>query len=165
VPLLKISGCDVSPFDYFPEIRGKEKSMRYWLVKTEPEEFSWEDHAREGVSMWNGVRNYAARNHLRAMALGDQVLIYYSGKARGIIGLSEVARSHYPDPTAAEGDWSVVDLRPLRRLQQAVSLDVIKTTPALSQMALLRLSRLSVQPVTTEEFDMLMQLAGELRHG
>lgn len=139
--------------------------MRYWLVKTEPEEFSWEDHAREGVSMWNGVRNYAARNHMREMALGDQVLIYYSGKERGIIGLSEVVRRHYPDPTATEGDWSVVDLRPLRRLRQAVSLDLIKTVPALAQMALLRLSRLSVQPVTAEEFDTLMQLAGEDVHG
>jgi predicted RNA-binding protein with PUA-like domain len=139
--------------------------MRYWLVKTEPEEFSWEDHAREGVSMWNGVRNYAARNHMREMALGDQVLIYYSGKERGIIGLSEVVRSHYPDPTATEGDWSVVDLRPLRRLRQVVALDLIEAVPALAQMALLRISRLSVQQVTAEEFDTLMQLAGEDAHG
>jgi predicted RNA-binding protein with PUA-like domain len=135
--------------------------MRYWLVKTEPEEFSWEDHVREGTSMWNGVRNYAARNHMREMTVGDRVLIYYSGKERGIMGLSEVVRSHYPDPTATEGDWSVVDLRPLRRLAKMVTLDTVKSTPALSQMALLRISRLSVQPVTAEEYTTLMLLAGE----
>jgi predicted RNA-binding protein with PUA-like domain len=111
------------------------------------------------------VRNYAARNHMREMAVGDQVLIYYSGKERGVMGLSEVARAHYPDPTATEGDWSVVDLRPVRRLKQMVHLDTIKTIPALSQMALLRISRLSVQPVTAEEFDKLMELAGEAAHG
>lgn len=135
--------------------------MRYWLVKTEPEEFSWEDHVREGTSMWNGVRNYAARNHMREMTVGDRVLIYYSGKERGIMGLSEVVRSHYPDPTATEGDWSVVDLRPLRRLVKMVTLDTVKGTPALSQMALLRISRLSVQPVTDDEYTTLMLLAGE----
>jgi predicted RNA-binding protein with PUA-like domain len=139
--------------------------MHYWLVKTEPEEFSWEDHVREGVSMWNGVRNYAARNHMREMSVGDQVLVYYSGKDRAIIGLSEVARAHYPDPTATEGDWSVVDLRPLRRFSQTVTLEMIKTIPALAQMALLRISRLSVQPVAVEEMDTLMRLAGEDAHG
>jgi predicted RNA-binding protein with PUA-like domain len=86
--------------------------MKHWLVKSEPDEFSWEDHVREGVTVWTGVRNFAARNNLRTMAIGDPVLFYHSGKHKGIVGLSKVVRSAYPDPTVQEGDWSVVDLSP-----------------------------------------------------
>lgn len=135
--------------------------MNYWLVKTEPEEFSWEDHLKEGVSMWNGVRNFAARNFLRQMQAGDEVLFYYSGKDKAIVGLSTVAKTAYPDPTATEGDWSMVELSPKKKLNKPVSLAQIKQTEALQQMALLRISRLSVQPVTQAEFKTIMKLAEE----
>ena len=139
--------------------------MRYWLVKTEPEAFSWEDHVREGTSMWNGVRNFKARNNLREMEVGDAVLFYYSGKDRAIVGLSKVVRMHYPDPTATEGDWSVVDLKPERLFAKPVNLDLIKTQPLLADMELLRLSRLSVQSVRPEEYDLILALAGEGQDG
>jgi len=139
--------------------------MQFWLVKTEPETFSWEDHVREGVSVWNGVRNFAARNHLRQMALEDRVLFYNSGKDRAIVGISKVVRTAYPDPTATEGDWSAVDLSPLKLLSRPVSLSAIKENPELQQMALIRISRLSVQPVTAGEYEMVLNLGGESIYG
>jgi predicted RNA-binding protein with PUA-like domain len=132
--------------------------MNYWLVKTEPETFSWDKLEKEGTSMWDGVRNYQARNNLRRMLLKDVVLFYHSGKNPGIIGLAEVVKEHYPDPTAVEGDWSAIDIRPLRKFKRFISLPEIKTVPSLQNMVLLRNTRLSVQPLNSEEFHQILKL-------
>ncbi len=131
--------------------------MNYWLLKTEPETFSWEQLEKTDSSMWDGVRNYQARNNLRKMKAGDQVLFYYSGKNPGIIGLAEITREHYPDPTAKDGDWSAVDVKAVRRFKSIITLQEIKSIPALQNMALVKNTRLSVQPVQQEEFMIIMQ--------
>jgi predicted RNA-binding protein with PUA-like domain len=133
--------------------------MNYWLLKTEPETFSWDALEKTGISMWDGVRNYQARNNLRKMKEGDQVLFYHSGKNPGIIGLAEVIREHYPDPTANEGDWSVVDVKAIRRLKRFVTLQEIKQSPSLQNMVLVKNTRLSVQPVQLEDFLEILQIA------
>lgn len=132
--------------------------MNYWLAKTEPDVFSWDDLIKQGVSMWDGVRNYQARNNLRLMKKGDLVLIYYSGKNPGIIGIAEVVKEHYPDPTAKEGDWSVTDMKPVRLLKRFISLQEVKANPVLQTMVLLKSSRLSVQPVKKEEFGHILEM-------
>lgn len=132
--------------------------MNYWLVKTEPETFSWEDLETKGSSVWDGVRNYQARNNLRKMKTGDILFFYHSGKNPGIIGLAEVIKEFYPDPTAKEGDWSVVDVKPLQKLKRFISLAEIKLTPELQNMVLLQSMRLSVQPVRSEEFSLIQKL-------
>lgn len=139
--------------------------MHYWLLKTEPETFSWEDLQREGQSHWDGVRNYAARNHLKAMAVGDLALMYYSGKDRAVIGIVKIVETAYPDPTTDDDRWVAVRVAPERLLARHVSLDEIKTDPMLAEMVLLRLGRLSVQPVTAEEFDHILKLAAGPAHG
>ncbi len=133
----------------------------FWLVKTEPSTYSWEDLGAEKETSWTGVRNFSARNNLRAMKKGDNVLFYYSGADKAVVGLCEVTREAYPDKTAKEGDWSTVDLKPKRRLKNAVSLATVKATPTLKEMKLVRLSRLSVTPVTAAEFKTVLKLAGE----
>lgn len=132
--------------------------MNYWLVKTEPETYAWDDFVAKGSDHWDGVRNYAARNHLKAMQKGDQVMVYHSGKAREIVGLAEVVREHYPDPTTDDDRWVAVDLSPLRPLQNPIKLGQIKALAALQQMPLVRLPRLSVMPVSAEEFELIMQM-------
>lgn len=132
-----------------------------WLVKEEPANFAWAAFAREGVTVWSGVRNYQARNHLRAMPRGDPVLYYHSGKRPEIVGLARVAREAYPDPTARSGDWSAVDLEPVRPLLRSVTLAEIKRDPALAGLPLLRQPRLSVMPVSAAEFARLLALAGD----
>lgn len=132
--------------------------MNYWLAKTEPDTFSWDDLEKEGKSMWDGVRNFQARNNLRSMKKGDSVFFYHSGKNPGIIGIAEVIKEHYPDPTAKEGDWSVVEVKPLRKLDRFVSLQEIKQTQGLENMYLIRNPRLSVQPVTAEQQALLLKL-------
>ena len=114
---------------------------------------------RDGGSAWTGVRNFQARNHLRAMRLGDRVLYYHSVVGKEVVGLAEVVRAAYPDPTATEGDWSCVDLKPVRALDRPVTLDEIKSEPALSEIALLRQSRLSVMPLAKTEFETLLRLS------
>lgn len=131
-----------------------------WLVKQEPEDFSWSDFVRDGRTAWTGVRNYAARNHLRAMAKGDTVFFYHSGDEKSVVGLAEVIRPAYPDPTADEDGWVAVDLKPLRPLPRAVPLADIKSDPALQGMVLVRQSRLSVSPVTAAEAKRLRERAG-----
>lgn len=131
----------------------------YWLVKQEPAVYAWEDFVAEGRTAWTGVRNFSARNNLRAMRAGDRVLFYHSVTEKAVVGVAEVARAAYPDPTAEEGDWSAVDLVPKKTLRRTVALDEIKQNRALKEMALLRLSRLSVQPVTKEQFDEILKLA------
>ncbi len=133
--------------------------MNYWLVKSEPFVFSFADLEREGRTMWEGVRNYTARNNLRAMRNGDMVLFYHSNEGLEIVGIASVIKEAYPDPTAEKGDWSVVDLAPVKRLQKTVPLSVIKATPALQQIGLVRQGRLSVMPLQPEEFQVILQMA------
>jgi predicted RNA-binding protein with PUA-like domain len=133
---------------------------QFWLVKSEPSAYSWENLVADGKTAWTGVRNYTARNNLRAMGKGDTVLFYHSVTDKSVQGIAKVVREAYPDPTATEGDWSVVDLAPERALSRPVTLDEIKKNAKLKNMALLRLSRLSVQPVTSAEFDEIVRLGG-----
>lgn len=135
--------------------------MSYWLVKSEPFKYSWEQFEKDGQTFWDGVRNYAARNHLKAMKKGDQVLFYHSNEGLEIVGIAKVAKEHYQDPTTDEEAWVVVDLKPHKRLKKPVSLTQIKADKRLADMALVRLGRLSVQPVTEKEWKVIMELAGE----
>ena len=126
---------------------------QFWLVKQEPSAYSWTDFVVDGKTAWTGVRNFTARNNLRAMRKGDAVLFYHSVTDKAVFGIAKVIREAYPDPTAKEGDWSAVDLAPEKPLRKPVSLEEIKRNPKLKEMALLRLSRLSVQPVTAAQFE------------
>ena len=135
--------------------------MSYWLVKSEPSTYSFEQLEKDGSTVWDGVRNYAARNHLKAMKKGDQVLFYHSNEGLEIVGIAKVGKESYQDPTTDEEAWVVVDLKPHKRLKKPVSLAQIKTDKRLSEMALVRLGRLSVQPVTEKEWNVIMELAGE----
>ena len=135
--------------------------MNYWLVKSEPEEFGYDDLEKAEKSMWEGVRNYQARNNLRAMAEGDQVLFYHSRQGLEIVGIAKVVTEAYPDPTAEKGDWSVVDLAPVRRLKQAVSLQEIKSREELEELGLVRNPRLSVMPIPEEAYQLILNMGGE----
>ena len=132
---------------------------KFWLVKQEPSAYSWADLVRDGKTQWTGVRNFTARNNLRAMRKGDTVLFYHSVVGKEIVGIAKVIREAYPDPTATEGDWSAVDVAPEKPLPRPVTLEEIKANPKLKEMALLRLSRLSVQPVTSVEFQEIVRMA------
>ena len=133
--------------------------MNCWLVKSEPETYSWETFLKEGRTAWTGVRNFAARNHLRAMKSGDRVFFYHSGEQKSVIGLARATREFYPDATADEGDWSCVDLAAEKALAQPVTLAQIKADAILREMILARQSRLSVSPVTAAQFKQLLKLA------
>ena len=135
--------------------------MAYWLVKSEPDVYSWDQLLADGSTSWTGVRNYAARLHLRAMKKGDQVLYYHSNQGTEIVGIAEVAKEAYPDQTFDGDTWSTVDIKAVRTLKKPVTLAVVKEEPTLKEMALVRLGRLSVQPVTDKEWKKIMQLAGE----
>lgn len=137
----------------------KEGTMQYWLIKSEPYVFSFADLEREGRTMWEGVRNYQARNNLRTMKLGDQALFYHSNEGLEVVGIAEVIREHYPDPTAEKGDWSVVDFAPVRRLTKPVSLKAIKNDPSLQDIALIKSFRLSVIPLREEEFRRILDIS------
>ena len=130
-----------------------------WLVKEEPASFSWAEFQREGVTVWSGVRNYQARNYLRAMRVGDPVLYYHSGRRPEIVGLAREVREAYPDPTARSGDWSAVDLEPVEPLPQPVPLARLKNDSALAGLPLLRQPRLSVLPINAAEFARILELA------
>lgn len=134
--------------------------MNHWLVKQEPTAYSWEQFVKDGGTAWTGVRNFQARNHLRAMKRGDEVLFYHSVTGKAVVGVAKVEREAYPDPTAEEGDWSCVDLKPVRAMKTPVTLDVIKVDPALSEIGLIRQSRLSVMPLTGAEFARIAKLGG-----
>jgi predicted RNA-binding protein with PUA-like domain len=133
--------------------------MAYWLVKSEPSTYSWEQLEKDKETRWDGVRNFAARLHLRAMKKGEEVFFYHSNEGLNIVGIAKVAKEAYPDPTAKEGDWSAVDLKPYKKLKKPVALDTIKKDKRLASMALVRIGRLSVQPVTEEEYKLIMELA------
>ncbi len=135
------------------------RMKKYWLVKQEPSAYSWSDFLADGRTSWTGVRNYTARNNLRAMQVGDEVLYYHSVTDKAVFGIAEVARVAYADATAKEGDWSAVDLSAKKALPRAVTLDEIKGNARLKEMALLRLSRLSVQPVTAAEFCEIIRMS------
>ena len=132
--------------------------MAYWLVKSEPDEYGYADLSREKVGSWTGVRNYQARNNLRAMQVGDQVLFYHSRQGLEIVGLAEVVREAYPDPTAEKGDWSAVDLRAIRPFPHTISLATIKAHAELQNMVLAKNSRLSVMPVEEDHFRLVLEM-------
>lgn len=132
---------------------------KYWLVKQEPEAYSWDAFSKDRRASWTGVRNFQARNNLRAMQKNDLVLYYHSVTDKQVVGVAKVDREHYPDPTATEGDWSVVDLVPAKPLSKPVSLDDIKADPILQSMPLVKQSRLSVTPLTPEQFNRVLSLA------
>ena len=135
--------------------------MAYWLVKSEPSKYSWDQFVQDKQTHWDGVRNYAARIHLRAMKKNDQVLYYHSNEGVEIVGIAKVVKEAYQDPTTEDDAWVVVDLKPVKKLKKPVSLARVKADKRLREMALVRLGRLSVQPVTEEEWKVVMELAGE----
>ena len=135
--------------------------MQYWLVKQEPEAYSWATFVKEGRTAWTGVRNFQARNNLRAMKKGDLVFFYHSVTDKQVMGYARVEREAYADPTAVEGDWCCVDLAPVRALKQPVSLEAIKADKVLKSMPLVKQGRLSVTPLTREHYDRVLQLGGQ----
>ena len=133
----------------------------YWLVKQEPEDYSWDDLVRDKKTAWTGVRNFQARNNLRNMKTGDAVLFYHSGKEKSVVGIAEVAKTAYPDPTADDDSWIAVDIKPLKRLAKPVSLADIRANAKLRDLLLVRQSRLSVVPVSKEDFDEIVKMSGK----
>lgn len=134
---------------------------QFWLVKQEPEAYSWDDLVKDKSTAWTGVRNFQARNNLRAMKLGDPVLFYHSQTERAVVGLAEVERAAYPDPTADSEQWLAVDLKPTRKLAQPVALADIRAHAKLTEIGLIKQSRLSVMPLTEQEFKTILALGGE----
>ena len=135
--------------------------MNYWLVKSDPDTYGWPEMVADKKTFWSGVRNYAARNNMKAMKKGEQVLFYHSQSDKAIVGLVEVAKEAYQDPTTDDQAWVVVDLKVLKPLKRPVTLAEIKATPALANIGLIKLFRLSVMPVTKEEFDTILKMAAE----
>ncbi|MEP6926598.1 MAG: EVE domain-containing protein [Ginsengibacter sp.] len=135
--------------------------MNYWLVKSEPSTYGWEQLVKDKKTTWDGVRNYAARIHLRSMKKGDEVLYYHSNEGMEIVGIAKVDKEAYQDPTTEDINWVAVDLKPYKKIKHPVSLAQIKADKRLQDMALVRLGRLSVQPVTEKEWKIIMELAGE----
>ena len=133
---------------------------QYWLVKQEPTAYSWDQFVADGKTDWTGVRNFQARNNLRAMKSGDQVLYYHSVNGKAVVGVAVVSREAFPDPTATSGDWTAVEIKPIRPVNPPVKLERIKADPKLAQIPLLRQSRLSVMSLTKQEFDGVLGLAG-----
>jgi len=135
--------------------------MNYWLVKSEPSKYSWDELAKDKKTNWDGVRNYAARIHLRAMQINDRVLFYHSNEGVEIVGIAKVVRTSYPDTSSEQEGWVMVDLAAVKKLKKPVTLSQVKADKRLSEMALIKLSRLSVQPVREEEWEIIMSMAGE----
>ena len=135
--------------------------MPYWLVKSEPFKYSWDHFVKDKQTFWDGVRNYSARIHLNAMKKGDEVLFYHSNEGVEIVGIAKVLKEAYQDPTTEDKAWVAVDLKPVRKLKKPVTLTQVKADSRLGKMALVRLGRLSVQPVTDDEWKIVMEMAGE----
>jgi len=135
---------------------------RHWLVKSEPSAYAWEDLVKDGKTAWTGVRNFQARNNLRAMKKGDLVLFYQSVKDPSVRGITKVTKEAYPDGTAKEGDWSCVDLEGVRNLSSPVTLSLIKSDSSLSEIALIKQSRLSVMPVTPAEYARILEMGAKI---
>lgn len=136
---------------------------QHWLVKQEPESYSWDDFVRDGRTTWEGVRNYTARNNLKAMRPGDEVLFYASGDPKSVMGIAEVSKAAFPDPTADEPGWVAVELKAVRALPHPVTLAQIKADPAFAGIALVRQGRLSVMPLPAEAFERIVKLGSGLR--
>ncbi|MBV8401428.1 MAG: EVE domain-containing protein [Acetobacteraceae bacterium] len=134
--------------------------MNYWLVKTEPDAFGWDQQVARGIEPWTGVRNFVARNNLKAMRKGDRAFFYHSNVGKEIVGVVEVAREAYPDPTASEGPWLAVDMATIGPMPKPVTLAQIKADPAFAGMELVRRSRLSVMPVAKEHWDRICGMGG-----
>jgi len=133
--------------------------MAHWLVKSEPSVYSFEQLQTDKQTSWDGIRNYASRLHLRNMKKGDEVFYYHSNEGLAIVGIAKVIKEAYPDPKAKEGDWVAVDLKFHKKLKKPVTLDAIKKDKRLANMALVRIGRLSVQPVTDEEWNLVLEMA------
>ncbi len=131
--------------------------MNYWLVKSEPNTYSWDDFVKMGRDHWDGVRNYQARNNMKAMKEGDTVLFYHSGDDKAVVGIAKVVKEFYPDPTTDDPQWVVVDLVPVEKLKKPVSLKEVKADDRLSQVHLVRNARLSVMPLKKEEYDIILE--------
>lgn len=136
-----------------------DPKKNHWLVKQEPAKYPWTQLLEDKETLWDGVRNYQARNNLRAMKKGDLVLYYHSNDDRAVVGVCKVTKEFYPDPTAKEGDWSVVDLKPVKTLKRMVTLKEIKATKSLQEISLIKQSRLSVMPVTAKHFETILKMA------
>ena len=137
--------------------------MAYWLLKTEPEEFSWDDQVKRGAKgePWSGVRNFSARSNLKAMKKGDLALFYHTGEEKQVVGIAEIIREHFPDPSAEKGEpWVAVQTIAVKPLPKPVTLAAVKAEPRLKDMALAKYARLSVQPVTTEEWKIVCKMGG-----
>lgn len=132
--------------------------MNYWLVKSEPHKYSWEQFNKDKKTFWDGVRNYQARNNLKAMKKEDQVLFYHSNEGLEVVGIAKVVKEHYQDPTTEDNRWVVVDLAPVRSFKKPVTLKEIKTDTLLSEVSLIKQSRLSVMPLKSEEFDRILEM-------
>jgi predicted RNA-binding protein with PUA-like domain len=132
--------------------------MNYWLVKSEPIKYSWDKFVSEGSTFWDGVRNYQARNNLKAMKKGDLVLYYHSNEGMEVVGIAKVVKEFYPDPTVQDDRWVAVDLKPHKALKRPVSLTQVKADPVLENIALVKQGRLSVMPLKKEEFDQILFL-------
>ncbi len=135
--------------------------MNYWLIKSEPFKYPWDQFEKDKETFWDGVRNYQARNNLRAMKRGDLAFWYHSNEGMEIVGIAKVSKESYQDPTTEDPAWLVVNFKPVKKLKHPVSLVTIKADNRLSNMALIKNSRLSVQPVTAEEWEMVMDLSNE----
>ena len=134
--------------------------MNYWLVKSEPFKYSWDQFVKDKKTFWDGVRNYAARNNMKDMAIGDHVLFYHSNEGLAIVGIATVAKEAYQDPTTEDPAWVVVELKPLKAVPNPVTLAAIKNEPSLAGMQLVRLSRLSVSAVTEAEYKQVLSMGG-----
>jgi predicted RNA-binding protein with PUA-like domain len=139
-------------------VKSSAEKSACWLVKSDPDTYGWKELVRDKKTDWTGVRNFTARNNLKAMARGDRVLFYESGGPKSVVGLAEVTKTSFPDPTADEAVWLAVELKATEPLKTPVTLEAIKKDPALASMALVRYSRLSVQPVTSAEFERVLAM-------
>jgi predicted RNA-binding protein with PUA-like domain len=135
--------------------------MNYWLVKSDPETYGWDELLKDGTTRWDGIRSYAARNHLKGMKKGDKVLFYHSQTNPGVVGIAKVAKEYYQDPTTDEDAWVCVDLSADKPLKKSVTLPQIKREKRLKNMLLLKIGRLSVMPVTKDEFDVVVELGSK----
>ena len=155
---LILSNLFSNPFcfvSFEPKIKNK---MNHWLVKSEPFKYSWEKFNEDGRTFWDGVRNYQARNNLKAMKEGDLVLFYHSNEGKNVVGIAKVVREFYQDPTTDDANWVVVDLSPVESLKNPVSLEQIKAEPSLVDISLVRQGRLSVMPLKATEFDKILEM-------
>jgi predicted RNA-binding protein with PUA-like domain len=148
--------------------KAKQKTVAvsgYWMVKQEPESYSWDDFVRDGGTDWTGVRNFQARNNLRQMKVADRILFYHSGKGKCVVGIAEVAKSAYPDPTSKDAGWVAVDIKPVKALAEPVPLTSIRYHAKLGKLPLIRQSQLSVMPLTKQEFDVIVAMGTGKKRG